>query len=107
MARRKSKTAVRESLMEQLMLMGADVTCFEDLVDKYMELWDIDRQLTRDIKKRGVAYEDKSSTGVVMMKNNPSVKEKVAVNRQMLAILNQLKITTEGAGEACANDERL
>lgn len=54
MARRKSKTAVRESLMEQLMLMGADVTCFEDLVDKYMELWDIDRQLTRDIKKRGI-----------------------------------------------------
>ena len=39
-----------------------------------------------------------------MMKNNPSVKEKVMVNRQMLAILQQLKITTEGQADTCADD---
>ena len=39
MARRKSKKAVYESLIEQLILKGADVACFVDPIDKYMELW--------------------------------------------------------------------
>jgi hypothetical protein len=98
------RDAVRESLMEQLLLKGADVPCFTDLIDKYMELWDIDAMLQDDIKRRGVTYEDSSSVGVKMWKRNPSVKERVIVNRQMLSILKQLKITTGEVGDALMND---
>jgi len=86
---------VRKSLTDQLVQMNADVGVFLDMIDKYMALWEVDRQLTEDIEVRGVMYTDKSSVGVPMMKNNPSVKEQVAVNRQMLAILNQLNIRTD------------
>ena len=99
------KQEIYESLLHQLALMGADVAVFEDLVDKYMEMWEVDSLLTNDIMKRGVMYEDVSSVGIPMMKNNPSVKEKVAINRQMLQILSQLNIKTEGIGNSCADEE--
>jgi phage terminase small subunit len=99
MARRKSKKAVYESLIEQLILKGADVACFVDLIDKYMELWDIDRLLDKDIKERGIIVETPSSVGVMTVKRNPSIKEKVAVNRQMLSILKQLQINTQEASD--------
>ncbi len=98
------RDAVRKSLMEQLLLKGADVPCFTDLIDKYMELWDIDSLLNADIKKRGVTYQAPSSVGVMMWKRNPSVKERVMINRQMLSILRHLKITTEEVSDALIND---
>lgn len=89
------KEQVRDSLVEQLILKGADIDVFVDMVDKYMELWAIDQMLADDIEDRGVMFHDVSAAGHEMMKNNPSVKEKVMVNRQMLQILQQLNITTE------------
>lgn len=89
------KGDVRESLIEQLKEKSADVACFSDLIEDYMKLWDIKNKLATDINKRGVVYEDVSSVGIPMKKNNPSVKEIVNVNRQMLAILEKLGIRTE------------
>lgn len=77
--------------------MGAHVDHYEDLVNKYIEFWAIEKKLTADINKRGVVFTDKSSVGVPMMKNNPSVKEKVMVNRQMLQILKDLGLSTANA----------
>jgi hypothetical protein len=90
-----TEKSLRKSLIERLTAMGADVDVFRDMIEKYVELWRIDAMLTEDIKERGVMYKDFSSVGVEMMKNNPSVKEKVMVNRQMLSILNQLNISTD------------
>jgi len=81
---------VKESLLEQLASKGASVQCFEDLISDYMSLWETKNKLIKDIKRRGVVYEDVSSVGVKMMKNNPSVKELVMVNRQMLMILKEV-----------------
>jgi phage terminase small subunit len=64
-----------------------------------MELWDIDRLLDKDIKERGIIVETPSSVGVMTVKRNPSIKEKVAVNRQMLSILKQLQINTQEASD--------
>lgn len=89
------KGDVRESLIEQLKEKGADVACFSDLIEDYMKLWNIKNKLVTDINKRGVVYEDVSSVGITMKKNNPSVKEIVNVNRQMLSILEKLGISTE------------
>lgn len=101
---KKSRGGIRESLMEQLAMKGATIDCFEDMVDDYMGLWDIKNKLLADINKRGVAYEDRNSTGFQVTKNNPSVKELVLVNRQMLSILKELNLRTDTAGDG-AGDE--
>ena len=86
---------IEESLLEQLEMKGADMDHFVDLVRDYMSLWDVKNDLLEDIKKRGVMYKDFSSVGIEMMKNNPSVRELVGINRQMLSILKDLDINTK------------
>ena len=86
---------IEESLLEQLEMKGADMDHFVDLVRDYMSLWDVKNDLLKDIKERGVMYKDFSSVGIEMMKNNPSVRELVGINRQMLSILKDLDINTK------------
>ncbi|MEG1106510.1 MAG: P27 family phage terminase small subunit [Eubacterium sp.] len=93
---KKMKENVKESLVKQLVEKGADIECFIDLIEDYMGLWEVKNKLKDDIEIRGVMYEDYSSVGVKMQKNNPSVKELVGVNRQMLLILKELGINTAG-----------
>lgn len=94
-----NRETVEQSLIRQLKLMGADIDVFLDLVEKYMQFWDIDEMLTADIKNRGVTFTDKSAAGVAMMKNNPSVKERVMVVKQMQAILKDLNLSTDKVGD--------
>lgn len=93
------------SLMEQLAFKDASVDCFEDLIQDYMSLWDTKNALIADIRKRGVMYKDVSSVGVEMMKNNPSVKELVMVNKQMLMLLKELDLSTENAAGGDPDDD--
>lgn len=93
-SRRTSKTRIRASLLDQLEAKGAALEHFTDLVKDYMSLWEVKNKLIKDIKTRGVMYKDYSSVGVEMQKNNPSVKELVGVNRQMLALLKELGLST-------------
>lgn len=96
---------VRKSLLKQLEDKGAAVSHFEDLVNDYMNFRSIKSKLQADIRKRGIVYEDKSSVGIVMQKNNPSVKELVNVNRQMLSILRELGLSTDDI--VCDDDDEL
>ena len=96
---------IEESLLEQLEMKGADMDHFVDLVRDYMSLWDVKNDLLEDIKKRGVMYKDFSSVGIEMMKNNPSVRELVGINRQMLSILKDLDINTKTAALFDDDDE--
>lgn len=89
-----SKKQVKESLIDQLERKGANIQVFRSLVEDYMKLWDTKEALLKDIKKRGISFSDYSSAGKPMVKQNPSTKEVVAVNAQMLKILAQLDITT-------------
>ena len=91
---KKWKKSVRDSLLQQLDSKGAKVECYVDLVDDYMDLWEIKETLLADIAERGVVYTDVSSVGVEMQKNNPSTKEVVNISRQMLAILKQMDLST-------------
>ena len=92
------RSNVKTSLICALRQKGADTDQFLNLVDDYMALWDIKNKLAADVRKRGIVYKDVSATGVPMQKNNPSVKELVNVNRQMLAILKELGITADKCG---------
>jgi phage terminase small subunit len=99
-----SRTKVKGSLIEQLALKGATKDHYIDLISDYMKLWDVKKALQEDIKVRGVTFKDYSSTGVMMQKNNPSVKELVMVNRQMLSILKELGLSTDNAGAGDGDD---
>ena len=96
---------IEESLLEQLEMKGADTDHFVDLVRDYMSLWDVKNDLLEDIKKRGVMYKDFSSVGIEMMKNNPSVRELIGINRQMLSILKDLDINTKTVALFNEDDE--
>lgn len=95
---------MKQSLILQLKNKGADVEHFSDMINDYISFWDIKSKLQKDIKTRGICYRDKSSTGVEIQKNNPSIKELVAVNRQMLAILKDLGLNTNSVASQ-ENDE--
>jgi len=57
------KSDILESLISQLEKKQADISCFLDLIDDYMALYDIKKKLKTDIKKRGVSYEAQSASG--------------------------------------------
>lgn len=81
------KSDILESLISQLEKKQADISCFLDLIDDYMALYDIKKKLKTDIKKRGVSYEAQSASGkATIIKQNQSVKDLVAVNKQMLEL---------------------
>jgi len=96
------KENVQKSLLEQLERKKANSDFFIDLVTDYMQFWNIKVLLYKDIQDRGVMFTDMSSVGIPMQKNNPSVKELVGVNKQMLTLLEKLDINTKNviSGEA-------
>lgn len=77
---------VEKSLKQQLVSKGADVEIFKNLIDDYMGLWDLKEMYFEDVKENGLRVDGKENT---------SPKQIPIVNRQMLAILKQLDITTE------------
>jgi len=89
------KQDVQKDLLKQLEMKKSNSNYFIDLVNDYMQFWDIKTDLFKDVKKRGVMFTDVSSTGIPMQKNNPSVKEIVGVNKQMLVLLEKLDLTTK------------
>ena len=100
-----SKKSIRDSLMLQLRLRGADIPALVDMVDQYMTLWQIAATLRDDIDTRGVVYKDFSSVGVEMWKNNPSVSELNRITTQMAKLLQQLKISTDSVMSDDDDDE--
>lgn len=98
MAKKENKREqIKESITEQLVMMGAFKEHYIDLIGDYMGFWDVKNKLLEDIETRGVTFFDLSSVGVKMQKNNPSVKELVMVNRQMMSILKELGLSTANA----------
>lgn len=98
------KTDIRESLLGQLRAKGADIAHFISLVDDYMFLYDQVQRMKKDIKRLGLVYEATSAAGKSYEKENPAVKNIIIYNRQMLAILKELELSTEEAAGA-ADDE--
>ena len=101
-----SKTKIKESLIKQLEAKNANVAHFQDLIYDYLQLYDTKKMLQKDIKTRGVSYETLSASGVPIMKQNQSIKDLVAVEKQMLSILKEMGLTTDApTGEDAMNDD--
>jgi len=103
-----TKKMVHDSLIKQLEAKGARTAHFEALVEDYMQLFCLQKDLKKDIQKRGVSYLEPNSKGDKVTKNNPSVKDLVSVGRQMLTILEKLGLTTDApTGEESDQDDFL
>ena len=101
-----SKPKIKESLIKQLEAKNANVAHFQDLIYDYLQLYDTKKMLQKDIKTRGVSYETLSASGVPIMKQNQSIKDLVAVEKQMLSILKEMGLTTDApTGEDVMNDD--
>lgn len=90
-----NRREIKASLEMQLKKKGAETEHFRDLINDYMAFYDIKRSLEKDIKQRGISYETLSASGIPIIKQNQSVKDLVAVNKQMLMILDKLQLTTD------------
>lgn len=90
-----SKTKIKESLIKQLEVKNANIPHFNDLICDYMVLYDTKKALQKDIKDRGVSFETTSASGYKITKQNQSVKDLVAVEKQMLMILKEMGLTTD------------
>ena len=90
---------IENSLLKQLAMLGAMKEHYIDLIRDYVGLWEVKTALLDDIKTRGVTYRDISSSGIATQKNNPSVKDLVMVNKQMLSLLKELGLSTSNVGD--------
>lgn len=86
---------IRESLIKQLQNKQADVEHFKSLIDDYIWYWNQEKAMQKDIKERGRTYTAISAAGKEYEKDNPSVKNATIYNKQKLAILKELGLTTE------------
>lgn len=84
--RREIKNALNAALMEK----GADSAFYKDQIDKYMDLWDMYLLLAKDVKENGLRYPTVSPSGAEIIKDNPSVKNLPAYNKQMIMQLKMM-----------------
>lgn len=94
-----NRIQIENSLLEQLAMLGAMKEHYIDLIRDYTGMWLIKKALLEDIKERGVTYDEYNPQGHLVRKNNPSVKELVMVNKQMLSLLKELGLSTSKVGD--------
>lgn len=91
------RSRVKKSLIEQLKAKGADIDIFTDQINDYMAMWDLKESLKADIEENGLRMMYRTAHGGRAEKDNPSVKQLPAVNKQMLMLLKQMEISTDNA----------
>lgn len=96
-----SAKKIKESLIKQLEEKSANVEHFLGLVEDYIWYFNQEKAMQKDVKNRGHTYSAISASGKVYEKENPSVKNAVMYNKQKLAILKELGLTTEN----CISDD--
>lgn len=102
------RSDVRQSLIDQLKVRGAEVPLYVDLIDQYMWFRQQLAAMRTDIAKRGRTYTTISAQGKDYEKNNPSVKDALMYSKQMVAIIDALNLSTNtvktGKGDADEGD---
>ena len=91
--------------MQQLKEKNADVEHFISLVDDYVWYYEQEKAMQDDIKKRGLSYKTISSQGKEYFKDNPSIKNAVMYNKQKLAILKEMQLTTANVIKTDGDDD--
>lgn len=92
MKRENKRKEIRKELLNQLKRNGIYTQYYVDLVEKYMDFWDVENDLIDDIQKRGVVVTYDNGGGQKGSKKNDSIDQRIKVNAQMLKILDSLGI---------------
>lgn len=99
------RSEIKRDLLEQIERNGTEGKYYTDLVDKYMDFWDMENELISDIKKRGVVTEYDNGGGQKGKKKNDSIDQRIKVNAQMLKILDSLGIKPNTSDNSGDDDE--
>lgn len=83
---------IKMSLMEQLKLQNKTGKFYEDLVNDYVEYWNLKKKLIADVKKKGIRYETFNGNGIKVEKANESIQNLQKTTVTMLKILNDLNL---------------
>lgn len=102
-----SAKKIKDSLINQLEKKGANVDHFMALIDDYIWYFNQEKAMQKDIKDRGLTFKTTSASGYPIEKENPSIKNAVAYNKQKLAILKELQLTTQNCILEDDEDETL
>jgi len=86
------KEDIKQDLLDQLERSGVTGSYYIDLVNDYIELYDIKNNLIKDIKERGVSVKYQHGKEQWGYKKNDSISELVKINGQMLKIIKELGI---------------
>lgn len=93
-----SKRSIKAELIKQLTLKRANIDPFLSIVDDYLAMWDTKNELIKDLRTHGSVLREEVNGVLCRYKNNPSVKELVMVNKQMLSLLKELGLSTSNVG---------
>lgn len=83
---------IRTDLLNQLMEQGKFGKHFESLVEDYINLEKLKRQIQEDIDKNGLRITSMTGNGFTTEKPNESVQNILKVNGQQLKILQDLDL---------------
>lgn len=97
---------IKSSLINQLEYKGANVEHFLKLIDDYVFYDKQEKKAHKDINEKGATIKTTSASGYPIIKENPNCKAAVMFNKQKLAILKQMGLTTDNVGcDANGNEE--
>lgn len=89
-----SAKKIKLSLIKQLEAKRANVEHFLGQIDSYIWFFNEEKAMQKDIKERGRYIKTTSASGFPIEKENPSVKNAIAYNKQQLSILKELGLST-------------
>ncbi len=96
---------IKNDLLMQLKEKEQDTDVFKNLIEDYMSLWLTKSLLTDDINNNGINMVYNNGGGQSGTKANPSVKQLLQVNQQMLRILDKLKINIKKEKEEIEEED--
>ena len=86
---------VKTSLIKQLEDRGANVDHFAGLIEDYIFYYKQEKRFQSDVRKYGMTITAISAAGHEYDKENPAIKAAALCNKQKLAILRELNLTTD------------
>lgn len=97
---------IKKSLISQLEIKKAATPFFLNLVDEYMNLYRKLKKIQTAINKTGLVVDEIFNTsGGKRIKSNPLLKEERETIKQMLSILEKLKLNTETVADENEEDD--
>lgn len=83
---------IKKSLEDQLKAQGKTADFYMDMINDYMYYWNLKKELTDDIKERGLRYTTTNGNGVITEKANESIVNLQKTTAVMLKILADMKL---------------